>query len=189
MGLRARSAPTCFLLLFFGCAASSGSLPRVVQVEEGRRVRVLLTDSASRVFAVQNRSSGSRSEIYSDRGATAQPKVVPDSDLQTLLDVLAKHGLFAHAAPVMARGARATITVETPDRTWHWSRPAVDPTLPPNEQPQVLAFEEARNYVMLVYNSEMSFHAGSIESFSPETRKKLEEARQSGGSPAKRTDK
>jgi hypothetical protein len=176
MGPRARSAPTSLLLLLAGCAGPS-TLPRAVEVEEGRRVRVALTDASGRTLAMQNLSSGSRTEVYSDRGAAAQPKVIRDADLQTLLDALAERGMFENASPAAAPGARSTIVVETPDRSWIWSRPAVDPSKSPDEQPLVGRYDEARAYVLFIYNSEMSFHAGSVESFSPETRKKIDEAR------------
>ncbi len=184
MGPRARSAPTSLLLLLAGCAGPS-ALPRAVTVEAGRRTSIALLDSSGRVFAMQNLSSGSRKVVYSDQGAAAQQKVIRDSDLQTLLDALAERGMFQNASPTAAPGARSSIVVETPERSWHWSRPSVDPTRSPEEQPMVRQYDEARAYVLYVYNSEMSFHAGSVDSFSPETRKKIDEAR----SPAKRNDR
>ena len=148
-----------------------------------------LTDANGRMLAMQNLSSGSRTEVYSDRGALAQPKVIRDADLQTLLDALAERGMFANASPAATPGSRSSIVVETPDRAWIWSRPPVDPTKSPNEQPMVGRYDEARAYVLYVYNSEMSFHAGSVESFSPETRKKIDEARGGTFDAKKRDDK
>ena len=189
MGPRARSAPTFFLLLLAGCAGSSARLPRVLTVEEGRRTRVAITDSSGRSFVLQNLSSGSRNEVYRDPGARTQPKVIRDADVQTLLDALAARGMFARASDAAAPGARSVISVETPERSWFWSRPPVDPTRPPAEQPAVLEFDEARGYVLAVYNSEMSFHSGTIESFSDKERELIDEERRKTGAPATRKDK
>jgi hypothetical protein len=189
MGPRARSAPTFLLLLLAGCASSSAHLPRVVTIEAGRRVRVTLSDAQGRMFAMQNLSSGSRNEVYRDPGSTAQPKVVRDPDLQTLLDALADRGMFARATPEAPAEARAVIAVETPDRSWFWARPAVDPLRDASQQPGLREFDEARGYVLAVYNSEMSFHAGTIDSFAPEVRKQIDDARKAPGAPATRNDK
>ena len=189
MGPRARSAPTFFLLLLAGCAGSSSQLPRVLTVEAGRRTRVAITDASGRSFVLQNQSSGSRNEVYRDPGARTQPKVVPDGDVQVLLDALAARGMFARASEVAVPGARSVISVETPERSWFWSRPPVDPSRAPSEQPAVLEFDEARGYVLAVYNSEMSFHSGTIDSFSGDERKLIETERNKTGAPATRKDK
>jgi hypothetical protein len=52
-----------------------------------------------------------------------------------------------------------------------------------------LSVDEARGYVLAVYNSEMSFHAGTIDSFAPEVRKQIDDARKAPGAPATRNDK
>src|SRR5262245_61258429 len=120
---RTRSAPTWSLLLFAACAASSTpALPRAVTVEPGQRVRVELADRTSqRTFALQNVSSGTRSDVYA--GTDALVKVVDDAALQRLLDVLAGQGMFDRAGPAAEPGAKAAIVVETAQRRFVWSRP------------------------------------------------------------------
>lgn len=145
-------------------------------------------DQSGRSFALQNLSSGSRPEVYSDTRGTTLAKVLPDADLQQLLDVLASKGMFLRASAAHAPDARSVIAVEQPERAYYWSRPAVDPSKGPDDQPLVKAFDEGRAYVLAIYNSEIAYHAGSLESFSPENRKKIEAARRAAGS-AERTDK
>ena len=188
MGPRTRLAPTFFMLLLAGCADSSPDLPRVLEIEAGRRTRIVILDQAGRSFALQNLSSGSRPEVYGDTSGTTLAKVVTDADLQQLLDVLASKGLFERATSAAAPGAKSVLVVEQPGRSFYWSRPAVDPTRGPDEQPGVKAFAEGRAYVLSIYNSEVAYHAGSLESFSPENRKKIEAERRRSGT-VERTDK
>lgn len=171
MGPRARSAPTWFWLLLAGCAGAS-TLPRTVAIEPGKRFRVWLQDDG-RAFVLQNQSSGSRSEVYEDTRADSLTKVVRDEALQNLLDMLSAHGMFARTASAPAPGARAVIAVESPDRTWFWSRPTATPTT----VDEIRVFEEGRAYVMSVYNSEPAYRSGSIDSFPPDVQRRIREER------------
>src|SRR5262245_25728571 len=160
MGLRrTRSAPTWSLLLFAACAASSAAaLPRAVTIATGQRVRVELADRTSqRTFALQNASSGTRSNAYG--GNDALLKVVDDHELQRLLDVLAAQGMFEHAGPAADPGSKAAIVVDTPQRRFVWSRPQ---PIPANYD-ALQQFEAGRGYVLAVYNSETAYHGGTLE--------------------------
>jgi|KBSSwiStaDraftv2_1062776.scaffolds.fasta_scaffold472017_2 hypothetical protein len=171
MGLRrTRSAPTWSLLLFAACAASSAaSLPRAVTIAPGERIRVELADRTSqRTFALQNVSSGPRSNVYG--GADSLLKVVDDQELQRLLDVLAAQGMFDHAGPAADPGSKAAIVVETPQRRYVWSRPQ---PIPANYD-ALQQFEAGRGYVLALYNSETAYHGGTLENFAPKTRADIE---------------
>lgn len=176
MGPRTRSAPTWFFLLLAGCAGAS-ALPRAVSVEPGKRMRVWLQDDG-RAFVLQNQSSGPRNEVYQDTHGDALTKVVRDEALQNLLDMLAAHGMFARTTSAPTPGARGVIAVESPTRTWYWSRPVATP----EALDEIRVFEEGRAYVMSVYNSEPAYRTGSIESFPPEVQRRIreEQARAAG---------
>lgn len=169
---RTRSAPTWSLLLFAACAASS-ALPRAVTIAPGDRVRVQLIDlTTGRAFELRNRSSGSRDAVYGE-ARTESIKVVEDAQLQKLLDVLASKGLFDRPDAAPPPGTRAAITVESGGRRHLWARPVPTPT----NLDAVGSFEEGRAYVLAVYNSETSFGLGTIDSFDPQTRQRMEQAK------------
>ena len=171
MGLRrTRSAPTWSLLLFAACAASSASsLPRAVTITPGQRVRIELADRTNqRTFALQNVSSGHRSDLYG--GADTLLKVVDDQELQRLLDVLAAQGMFDHAGAAADPASKAAIVVETPEHRYVWSRPQ---PIPANYD-LLQQFEAGRGYVLAVYNSETAYHGGTLDNFAPKTRADIE---------------
>lgn len=174
MGTRhTRSTPTWSLLLLAACASSS-ALPRAVTIPAGERVRVVLLDVArNRAFALQNLSSGSRREIYADTGNDTLVKVVDDTRLQQLLDVLAARGMFERAGDAPVPGARAAIAVELQGRRLVWSRPVPNGT----NTTDVQAFEEGRGYVLAIYNDETAYQKARIDDFAPDTRGRIERAK------------
>ncbi len=160
MALRALMAPTCLLLLLAACAASSPRLARAITIEPGNRTRVVLQEpSAGASFVLQNRSSGSRAQVYGDARGDAMAKVVDDNRMQQLLDVLAEQGLFAHATATQDASARAAITVEHQDRVYCWTRA---PRHKHNTD-VIRQFDECRGYVLAVFNSETSYHARQLD--------------------------
>ncbi len=168
---RTRSAPTWSLLLFAACAASSPSLPRALTIHPGERTRIAVSDLASgRIFALQNQSAGSRDEVYGEANGNSMVKVVSDQQLQQLLDVLAAQGMFAHAGNAAVPGARAAIAIDSSGGRIVWSRP----TPAAGTLDEVHAFEAGRGYVLALYNSETSYHLGTIDSFDPATRARIQ---------------
>jgi hypothetical protein len=148
-----RAALAAIPLLVAACASS-----RPVQVVQGQRTRVVLTDvAAQRSFALQNASSGAANEVYSDRSADDAVKVVTDANLQQLLDVLATQGMFERAAAAAAPDARDLLVVESGGRRWVWSRRlrGIDAA--------ELPFHEARSYFLTFYNSVVAWHAGDVD--------------------------
>jgi hypothetical protein len=147
-------AASAVAVLVGACAGA----PPGATVVAGQRTRVALTDVTSgRSFVLQNASSGSAHEVYSERSGDQAVKVVADPDLQQLLDVLADRGMFETAAEQPARDARDLLIVEAAGRRWVWSRRlrGIDAT--------ELQFHEARSYFLTFYNQVMAYHAGDID--------------------------
>lgn len=154
--MRSRPGPAPLLLLCLAACTSQPQLPRALVVAPGQRTRIELVDFGTKVSLVlQNGSSGSLADVYSDSRGTVSTKVIADEELQQLLDVLAAQGMFAAAGAAAAPEARAAIVVEQPDRRFVWSRPRPRP----DNLDAVRAFDEGRGYVMTVYNSATAFHA------------------------------
>lgn len=145
-----RSAVLLAASLFAGCASDPG-LPRAVTIEDGRPVRVQLQRLQQRqTFLLQNASSADPAVFYRDASPLA--KVVPDHQLQALLDVLAAKGLFVAAAAALPPDARDVLVVEGPDRRWAWARRRADAPA------EIAAFQEAVAYFLEVYNSSTAYH-------------------------------
>ena len=104
-------------------------------------------------LTLRNDSSGNPNEIYS--GAADQlSKVVPDAQLQALLDVFTADKLFELSIPSVPSNARDVLRLEQSGKTWYWVRRGsfVDP----REQ----AFNKARTYFLSLYNGSTAYHTG-----------------------------
>ena len=136
----------------FGWSSCASSLAREVVVENGRPTRVLLTQvSNNTVFLLQNASSAESAEFYRDTNARALGKIVPDEQLQALLDVFAEKGMFAAAASVAPPDARDVLAVEHGGKRWIWARRQA------GVQAGETSFHEARGYFLEVYNSSTAY--------------------------------
>lgn len=136
--------------LLVACASDPG-LPRAVTIEPGRPVRVLLQrTSQAQTFLLQNASSTEAADFYRDAGPFA--KVVPDAQLQALLDVLAAKGLFAAGNVPVAGDAREMLAVEQSGQRWAWARRRGGTAA------EAVAFQEALAYFLEVYNSSTAYH-------------------------------
>lgn len=139
------------------CGTSSPALPRVLTVTSGERVQItLITDQGERVFKVQNASSGSRNEVYSDPESQAWTKVLPDKDLQQLLDVLTAQGLFEYSAAAPIATARDTLMVESAGRSWYWAHNNSD--LATLRQ----KFLAAESYFLTAWNQAVAYSSTSM---------------------------
>jgi hypothetical protein len=146
------------LVLFAQCASQAG-LPHVVTIASGKRTRVLLTQIDSRqTLALQNESSGSQKQIYSDSAGDLAEKVVADDELQRLVDLLAQQGMFQKAGAGAAPGAKELLVVEQDGKRWIWSRLNAAQTT----ADELMAFSRARTYVMAVYNSAVAYHTRKL---------------------------
>lgn len=177
------AAAAAALLLLQACASPSPALQRAVEIEPGRRTRVAFVDFSSNVALVlQNASSGSPEEVYSDQTGNAMVKVVEDEELQRLLDVLAEVGMFHHARTAPLPEARSALVVEHEGGRMVWTRP----TAGPGNLAEVRAFDQGRGYVMAVYNIAIALHSRTLDD--PDmarVRQSIQEARASKDGPSK----
>jgi hypothetical protein len=150
----ARTAVLLAAAFAAGCASDPG-LPRVVTVAAGQPTRVLLQQvRQQQTFLLQNASSTEAAQFYG--GATATlAKVVPDAQLQVLLDILAQKGMFGEPRAAVPPEARDVLVVEQGDRRWIWARRRA------GIQAEEASFHEARAYFLELFNSNMAFHASA----------------------------
>ncbi len=141
-------------LLAAAACASGPSLERALTIEQGRRTTVrLMQFTEGRVFTLQNKSSGSAAEVYSDTRSDTMTKVVDDEMLQKLLDVFAERGLFASASSRAPAEADDAVIVEQGDRRFVFHRRAPG---------AAASYGEAMGYFLNVYNQAEAFHSSTI---------------------------
>jgi len=141
--------------LVVGCQ-STPSLPRSVTIESGKPTHVTLVQvQGGMKFELQNASSGDAAAVYSDTKANPLAKVVPDAQLQALLDVFTAKGMFAASITSVPPDARDVLTVDQPGRRWSWVRRQL------GVQAGEADFHEAKAYFLELYNSATAWHAGS----------------------------
>ncbi len=150
--------PTKFaVLLAAACALAGGcasgpNLPRALAIEAGRRTTVrMMQFSTGQVFSLQNASSGSADDVYSDKRADPLAKVIPDEQLQKLLDVLAEKGAFQGTSTVPP-DARDALIVQQDEKRWAFYRRQA------GLQQEELAFHEAKAYFLSVWNGATAYH-------------------------------
>lgn len=149
-----RSAVLLAAGFFAGCASDPG-LPRAVTIEDGRPVRVQLQRVRERqTFLLQNASSAEPADFYRD--ASPFGKIVPDAQLQALLDVLAAKGMFATGTTSVPPDARDVLVVDQAGQRWIWARRRL------GVQQDEAAFHEARAYFLEVYNSSTAYRPSAL---------------------------
>lgn len=166
--------------LTLGCQSSLPPAP--VRVEPGRRTVVRLLqfrDGQVMTMSLQNLSSGSRREVYSDRGGEPGAKVIDDDELQRLLDVLAQQGIFEHPGGAPA-DARDVLMVQQDDRRYVLSRRLQ------GRDPAELPFFEAQSYFLAVWNQAIAFR--SSDANRADLRAEQEKAIQSGQNSVKKLE-
>ena len=135
---------------------SAPSLPRSVTIESGQPTHVTLVQvQGGMKFELQNASSGDAAAVYSDAKANPLAKVVPDAQLQALLDVFTQKGMFAASTTSVPPDARDVLAVDQPGRRWTWVRRQA------GVQAAEADFHEAKAYFLEVYNSATAWHRGS----------------------------
>lgn len=132
--------------------ASGPSLPRGLQIEPGKRTTVRLMQFANGLaFTLQNASSGSAADVYSDPKGDQQTKVLADAQLQALLDVFTDKGMFAQGTTSVPADAKDALVVLHGERRWVWSkRSATDQQ-----------FTDAKGYFLELYNQATAYHGNS----------------------------
>lgn len=190
MVVQAPSRLTQLLVAAWLCVAcSSGpSLKRSLTVTNTARTTVQLAAVSSKLtLTLQNESSGHAAEVYRAGAASPSTKVVPDADLQALLDVFSEKGMFEQALAAVPPDARDVLAVDHDGRRWIWARRRAGMQV--DEQ----TFHEARAYFLSLYNSSVAYHGNSsdtgekrpnfssenakVKSSAAEARARLEEAR------------
>ncbi|MCB9887832.1 MAG: hypothetical protein H6838_20270 [Planctomycetes bacterium] len=155
MVARPPSTSLWFLLtaLIGGCA-SGPDIASGPRLEPGRRTTVRFVQfTTGQAFSLQNASSGSADEIYSDKRADRLTKVVSDGEVQALVDILAEHGMFTYGAAAAPSDAREALVVEFPGKRWVWTRPRL-----PGDAVEA-AFQDARGYFLALYNMSVAYHS------------------------------
>lgn len=138
----------------FSVACASGpSLRRTITVAAGKPTAIrLVTGSGKLALSLQNESAGYADQVYSATAADPSKKVVPDADLQALLDVFSEKGMFDQALASAPGDARDVLVVEHEGRRWIWVRRQL------GVQASEQDFHEARAYFLSLYNSSVAFH-------------------------------
>lgn len=133
------------------------SLARAITVQSGSRTTVRLMQFVDgRVFTLQNASSGTARDVYSERSTDDLTKVVDDAQLQTLLDTFAEEGLYAGASSSAPSDARDALVIAQGDR-----RLVLHARTPSKEGP--LSYSRARAYFLAVYNQATAYHSSDID--------------------------
>lgn len=146
---------TLLALLLTACATSpaTAAAPRL---EAGRRTTVRLVQFQSgQVLTLQNASSGTTNEVYSDERSDPLTKVVRDDTLQSLLDHLASQGMFDRGGSVPAE-AREALVVEHGGQRWAWAR--ILPYSMAEKSPAELAFHATAQEFRATWDSATAFH-------------------------------
>jgi hypothetical protein len=141
--------------LVVGCQ-SEPSLPRSVTIESGQPTHIALVQVRGGMkLELQNASSSDAEAVYSSAQANQLAKVVPDAQLQALLDVFTAKGMFATSITSVPPDARDVLTVDQPGRRWTWVRRQA------GVQAAEADFNEAKAYYLELYNSATAWHRGS----------------------------
>jgi hypothetical protein len=157
--------------LVVGCQGGP-SLPRSVTIESGQPTHVKLVQVQGQMqFELQNASSADTAAYYSSEKANPLAKVVPDAQLQALLDVFTAKGMFQTSITSVPPDARDVLTVEQPGHRWTWARRQR------GLQAAEADFHEAKSYFLELYNSATAWHRSSADRpdlFSEQSRIKAE---------------
>lgn len=143
----------CALLAAFASGCASGpNANGAPSVTPNQRTLVRYVQFGSgQVLSLQNASSGTKAEVYSDPQRDRLVKVISDGELQALLSIYADHGMFTDGRSAASPEARECLVVETPNRRWVWARrrgPGVEDA----------PFHEARSIFLALYNGSVAYH-------------------------------
>lgn len=144
------------LLVAGGVAACAGGAAprRDVTVAAGEPVTIALQTYRGPLLTLRNESAVDTAAVYS-AGADPLLKVVPDAELQGLLDVFSTEQLFAQSLPRAPGDARDVLVLEQGDRRWIWARRGSD------VDPREAAFRSGRSYFLALYNGNTAYHGAA----------------------------
>lgn len=148
ISLRICAAVLCVTLL-----ASCSGLPRSLTVSPGETSVFALISRQGPKLTLRNDSSGNPNEIYT-AAADQLSKVIPDAEMQAMLDVFTSDKLFEQSIPNVPGNARDVLQLNQGGKSWYWVRRGS--FLAPSEQ----AFHKARSYFLSLYNGSTAYHSG-----------------------------
>jgi len=168
--------------LLSGCA-SAPELPRELEIQPGDLVEVTYHQSKARdpQFAAQDlvlRTLGneSREAIYSSSGRNVNAKVCEATDLQPLLDVMAKYGFFRRAGPTPEDLGQAAVSVNVNGSVRTWVRPDITQSATVAESELAVAaytdFSNCMLYFMQLYNGIQGYASMNVTSEEEERRQR-----------------
>lgn len=140
------------LLTATGLAACS-SLPRSLQIQPGETSTFSLISRSGPKLTLRNDSSGHPDQVYTE-ASDQLSKVVPDAELQALLDVFTADNLFELALPSAPGNVRDVLRLEKGGQQWLWVRRGSF------TDPREEAFNKARAYFLSLYNGSTAYHSG-----------------------------
>ncbi|MFT7535623.1 MAG: hypothetical protein ACI85K_001576 [Hyphomicrobiaceae bacterium] len=143
----------CAAVLCATLLASCSGLPRSLTISPGETSVFALISRQGPKLTLRNDSGGKPNDIYSE-AADQLSKVVPDAELQALLDVFTADKLFELSIPSVPGNARDVLRLEQGGRTWFWVRRGS--FTDPREQ----AFNKGRSYFLSLYNGSTAYHSG-----------------------------
>ena len=141
------------LLCAAGLAACATSLPRSLTIQPGETSTFSLVSRSGPKLTLRNDSSGNPDVIYSEANDQLS-KVVPDAELQALLDVFTADELFDLSLPSVPGNARDVLRLEKGGQQWNWVRRGSF------TDPREEAFNKARAYFLSLYNGSTAYHSG-----------------------------
>lgn len=147
-----RTVRISLLIAAIGLAGCS-SLPRSVTIEQGKSSSFALVSKNGPVLTLRNDSGGHKGDVYSG-GQDTLAKVVPDAEMQALLDIFTAEDLFKLSLPSLPGGARDVLRFESGGKRWFWARRGS------YTDPREAAFNKARAYFLSLYNGSTAYHSG-----------------------------
>ena len=145
---------TCLTALGLVQCATSPQLERHLTVREGGITAVSLQQGATRLTLI-NHSGVTAEQADSARRNDPNLKVIPDSHVQELLDLLGGRGFFDIAGPSTETNSPAWIMVE------HDKQPYLAASSFQTQE-QLTAWTECFNVIFSVYNANYDFTTSSM---------------------------
>lgn len=171
----AAAALAALALLAAGCAGEP-PLRRSLALASGEKTVVRYIDvKGTLALSLQNASAGVATDVYRADSGAIDPgaKVVPDDELQALLDIFSERGLFGGAAAEVPADALDALIVQQGGQRW------VFPRRLRGVQQAEAAFHEGRAYFLALYNDVTAYHGTGADrpDFKAEQRRATDDGR------------
>lgn len=140
------------LLLGAAGLVACSTLPRSLTVRTGEASTFSLLSRRGPKLTLRNDSSRPAELVYS-QASDQMCKVVPDSELQALLDVFTAEKLFELSMEHIPAKARDVLQLQHNGKIWYWARRGSF------TDPREAAFNKARAYFLSLYNGSTAYHS------------------------------